>query len=68
VFIKALGMRVFRISGLSQELAISILSIVIPSLSAILSVAYAMYRMGKKFGAIEERFNRIDERFESLKL
>jgi hypothetical protein len=48
---------------------------VIPSLSAILSVTYATYRMGKKFSAIEERFkiidekfNRIDEMFESLKL
>jgi hypothetical protein len=41
---------------------------VIPSLSAVLSVVYAMYRMGKKFGAMEERFKHIDERFESLKL
>jgi len=64
-----------RVYGLSQGLVISILSIVIPSLSAILSVTYATYRMGKKFSAIEERFkviderfNRIDERFESLKL
>jgi hypothetical protein len=64
-----------RVYGLSQGLVISILSIVIPSLSAILSVTYATYRMGKKFSAIEERFkiidekfNRIDEMFESLKL
>jgi len=60
---------------LSQELVISILSIVVPPISAIFSVTYATYRMGKKFSAIEERFkviderfNRIDERFESLKL
>ncbi|GEM_PF-4713749 len=36
------------------------LSIIIPSLSAILSIIYATYRIGK-------RFNEIDKRFEELK-
>jgi len=50
-----------------QEFILSILSIVIPSISAILSIAYATYRVGKKFGEIDEKFKRIDERFNELK-
>jgi DNA mismatch repair ATPase MutS len=50
--------------AVEQVSIISILSIVIPSLSAILSTAYATYRIGKKFGEIGERFKAIDKRFE----
>ncbi|MCC6017242.1 MAG: hypothetical protein LM582_09425, partial [Desulfurococcaceae archaeon] len=52
---------------MGQEFILSILSIVIPSISAILSIAYATYRVGKKFGEIDEKFKRIDERFNELK-
>jgi hypothetical protein len=40
---------------------------VVPPISAILSVTYSIYRMGKKFSAIEERFKTIDKRFNELK-
>jgi len=40
---------------------------VVPPISAILSVTYSIYRMGKKFSAIEKRFKTIDKRFNELK-
>ena len=51
---------------MEQVSIISILSIVIPSLSAILSISYATYRIGKKFCGIDERFKQIDERFKAI--
>jgi len=49
-----------------QATIISILGIIVPSLSAILSIIYATYRIGKRFGEIDERFKRIDDRFNEV--
>jgi len=59
-------MNVVEVLIVEQATIISILSIIIPSLSAILSIVYATYRIGRRFGEIDERFKRIDERFRQI--